>query len=370
MNSNFQKDCAEILSHKLKTGQISRRRFTQGLALLFGASAIGGRMPLAHAETKELVFANWGGDAVKAMAKAFGDGFAEDTGIKVKYDGSGPTEGAISAQATSGHPTWDLVDCEPFSAKTLGEKGLMQPIDYDIVDKAKIREQFLWKYAASSYFYSYLIVYDKNRFETAPTSMADFFDVEKFPGKRGMYKWGTAMWEAALLGDGVKPADLYPLDLKRAHAKIAEIKPHVASFWGNGMEGQSLLVNGDASMVLLWSNRAAMMTKEAGDDFGFTWNQGILMPGSTGIVKDNPAGSKAANDYIAFSQDAKRQAELFELLYVSPGNPEGDALVPEAERQFSPTDPKNFPLQVPLDMDWYEKHYSTALEEYLTVISS
>merc|ERR1712034_57153 len=111
------------------------------------------------------------------MDEAFGQPFTEESGIRVLYDGSGPTEGAITAQA-------------------LGRKGMMEPIDYDIVDPAKQREGFGWEYSSSAYFYSYVIAYDATKFDTPPTSIADFFDTEKFPGKRSMYKWGAGMWEA------------------------------------------------------------------------------------------------------------------------------------------------------------------------------
>jgi len=42
--------------------------------------------------------------------------------------------------------------------------------------------------------------------------------------------------EIALLADGVAPEKLYPLDLKRAHDKIAAFKEHVVSYWGGGAE--------------------------------------------------------------------------------------------------------------------------------------
>jgi putative spermidine/putrescine transport system substrate-binding protein len=34
--------------------------------------------------------------------------------------------------------------------------------------------------------------------------MKDFFDVEKFPGKRGIHTWPNALIEMALVADGVK----------------------------------------------------------------------------------------------------------------------------------------------------------------------
>jgi putative spermidine/putrescine transport system substrate-binding protein len=100
---------------------------------------------------------NWGGDAIDAYAKAYGEPFEKETGIKVRMDGSGPTEGAITAQEKSGSVTWDIVDVDPFSAITLGKQNYLEPIDYGIVDKSKSRPGFIWDYAMSSYFFSYVI---------------------------------------------------------------------------------------------------------------------------------------------------------------------------------------------------------------------
>src|ERR1700683_579769 len=207
MNEAFQKDCLEILAGKVERGEISRRRFTQLAAMLLAGAPLALRAGAASAADQQLVLVNWGGDALKAYDQAYGQSFLKDTGITVKEDGSGPTEGAITAQFKSGKPTWDIVDADPFSANSLGKRGMIEPIDYQIVDRSKMRNGFGWGYAASTYFFSYVIAYDASRFGgRAPTGMADFFDVRKFPGKRSMYKWGAGMWEAALLADGVAPA--------------------------------------------------------------------------------------------------------------------------------------------------------------------
>ncbi len=238
---------------------MTRRGFTQMGLLLMGTSAMALRGTALRADSGQLVFVNWGGDAGTAYDKAYGQPFEKATGIVVKQDGSGPTEGAIAAQYESGKPSWDIVDVDPFSAETLGKKGIMEPIDYDVVDKAKMRPGFGWEYSASSYFFSYIIAYDAKKYgDTPPTSMADFFDIEKFPGKRAMYKWGSGMWEALLMGDGVAPADLYPLDIERAHKKLAAFKDNIVAYWGGGSESQSLLLNGDASMAIIWSTRARL----------------------------------------------------------------------------------------------------------------
>ncbi len=371
MNEHFQRDCLEILADKARKGEISRRRFTQLAAALLGTSALALRGTPALADSGELVFVNWGGDASAAYDKAYGAPFKAATGITVKQDGSGPTEGAMTAQAQSGKPGWDICDADPFSAQALGKKGLMEEIDYSVVDKAKMRPGFGWSYAASTYFYSYILAYDAKKFKDAPpATMADFFDVAKFPGKRSMYKWGAGMWEALLLADGVPADKLYPLDIERAHKKLAAFKPNVAAFWGGGAESQSLLLNGDVSMALIWSTRAKLIEHDSDGDVKFTWNQGLIAPGAMAVLKNNPGGKANAMKFIAAAQDPKGQLVMFDMLAQGPANPATDALVPAADQRFNPVDPKNFAQQIPLDMDWYEANYGAALDAYLKIISA
>jgi putative spermidine/putrescine transport system substrate-binding protein len=356
-----------------KLGQLgmSRRRFTQMAALLLSASPMALNASRALAAGGELVFVNWGGDAGPAYDKAYGAAFKTDTGITVKEDGTGPTEGGIAAQVKSGKPSWDIVDADPFSAQALGKKGMIEPIDYKIVDKAKMRPGFGWEYAASTYFFSYIIAYDSSKFgDKVPTGMADFFDVAKFPGKRSLYKWGAGMWEAALLADGVKPADLYPLDLKRAHDKIAAFKDHIVSYWGGGAESQSVLLNGEASMALIWSTRAGLIEKDSGGSIKFVWDQGLISPGAMAVLKGNPGGKDAAMKFIASAQDPKKQLVMFDMLGQGPANPAADALLSKDQARLNPVDPANMAKQTALDMGWYETNYGPALDEYTKIISA
>ena len=371
MNDAFQKDCLEILASKVSTGQISRRRFTQLAAMILAGAPVALRSTGAWADDKQLVLVNWGGDALKAYDTAYGQPFLKDAGITVKEDGSGPTEGAIAAQIKSGKPTWDIVDADPFSAISLGKQGMIEPIDYKIVDKSKFRPGFGWDYAASTYFFSYVIAYDSSKFgDQAPTGMADFFDVKKFPGKRAMYKWGAAMWEAALLGDGVAPDKIYPVDLKRAHDKIAAFKPNIVSFWGGGAESQQVLLSGDASMALIWSTRASLLEKDSKGQIKFIWDQGLISPGSLAVIKGNPGGKDNAMKFIASTPDPQRQLAMFEALGQGPANPATDALIPADKKRINPVDPANAAKQLPLDMNWYAENYGAALDGYTKIISA
>jgi putative spermidine/putrescine transport system substrate-binding protein len=367
----FQKDCLEILSAKVARGELSRRRFTQIAAMLVAGAPLALKARGAEAAANELVLVNWGGDAIKAYDAAYGQPFQKETGIVVKEDGTGPTEGAVAAQFKSGKPTWDLVDIDPFSAITLGKQGMMEPIDYNVVDKKKMRPGFGWDYAASTYFYSYVIAYDSKKYgDKVPSGMADFFDVEKFPGKRSMYKWGSAMWEAALLADGVAPDKLYPLDLDRANAKIKAFKDNVVSFWGGGAESQSVLMNGDASMAIVWSTRAGIIQQDSGGQIKFVWDQGLLSPGALGVIKNNPGGKDNAMKFIASAQDPKKQLVIFDMLNQGPANPAADSLIPADKQWLNCVSPDAIKKQIALDMPWYSEHYTAALDAYTAIISA
>jgi putative spermidine/putrescine transport system substrate-binding protein len=370
MNGPFQRDCLELLREKLEAGRISRRDFAKVASLLL-AAPVALRAGSGHAEAKQLVLVNWGGDAIKAYDKAYGQPFHKETGIVVKEDGSGPTEGAITAQVKSGKVTWDLLDIDPFSAITLGAKGYLTPIDYNVVDKSKFRPGFGWPYAASTYFFSYVIAYDAEKFgKNPPKTMADFFDVQKYPGKRSMYKWGVSSWEAALLADGVPRDKLYPLDLARAEAKLKAFKPHVVSFWGGGAESQTVLLNGEASMAIIWSTRGKLIEDASNGQIKFIWDEGLLSPGAMGIMKNNPGGAANANKFIASTQDPKKQLVMFDMLGQGPANPAADALIPPDQVRYNCVAPENMAKQISLDMEWYAANYSAALDRYLALISA
>jgi putative spermidine/putrescine transport system substrate-binding protein len=371
MNQAFQQDCLEMLATRLERGEISRRCFIQVATIILAGTPFALRTTGAEAADKTLVFVNWGGDALRSYDQAYGQAFLKQTGITVRQDGSGPTEGAITAQFKSGKPTWDIVDADPFSAISLGKRGMVEPIDYHIVDRSKMRQGFGWDYAASTYFFSYVIAYDASRFGArAPAGMADFFDIKKFPGKRSLYKWGAGMWEAALLADGVAPDKLYPLDLKRAHDKIAAFSDHVVSYWGGGADSQQILLSGDASMALIWSTRASVLEKDSSGQIKFVWDQGLISPGAMAVIKNNPAGKVTAMNFIASTQDPRKQLVAFELMGQGPANPATDALIPADKKRINPMDPANAARQIALNMPWYADNYGAALDAYTRIISA
>ena len=80
---------------------------------------------------------------------------------------------------------------------------------------SKVVPDFAYKYGVVNYMFSTVMAWDTARVKAKPT-LADFFDLKKYPGKRMLRKNSQAMVEMALLADGVPKDKLYPLDVPRA----------------------------------------------------------------------------------------------------------------------------------------------------------
>lgn len=369
MKDHFENDCMQLLIERARHGAVDRRTFIKAMGFL-AAVPLAMRTRMAWADDR-LVIVNWGGDAIDAYEKAWTKSFSRETGIEVKIDGSGPTRGAIKSQAEGGNIGWDVVDADPFTARNLGDEGILRPIDYDVVDRSRIREGMDYKYGAPSYLYSYVLAYDSAIYgDDGPKTWADFWDTDRFPEQRTLYKWLNGVMEAALLADGVDVEDLYPIDVPRAMEKIDELKPYVLSFWGSGAESQNLMLSGETSMGMVWSTRAMRMTEDSNGRIQWSYNNAFVNPSVWAVLENNPAGAQPAMEFIAHAQDPESQAVLFEELGNGPANPAADKLIPAGKRYLNCASPENLRKQIVLDVEWYADHYAESLEKYLDRIAA
>jgi putative spermidine/putrescine transport system substrate-binding protein len=337
----------------------------RGVVVGAGALALGAG-GAAQAQAKEVVLTNFGGDAVKAMTEAFVDPFKAKGG-KMVIDGSGPSNGKIKTMVQAKNVTWDVVDSGLGGTGELGPAGLLEEIDYSIVDKSKVQAGFAYKYGVCNYMFSTVQAWDSAKVKEKPT-LADFFDFKKYPGKRLMRKDSQAMYELALMADGVPKDKLYPLDTARALKKIAAIKKDLL-FWASGAESQTMLREGEVVMGWLWNTRANLLTRDTNGRIKFSYENGLLQPGLWVVPKGNPAGKEAMRA-IASMQEPAGQVKLLAAMGNGPANPAAAPLVPAELKAIDPASPDNIAVQAKIDADWYEKNYAKARQEFLDMIAS
>jgi len=367
-DKQFMKDTLIDSAHAYKEGRLDRRTFLTlcAIAGVAGPAVIAGD---AEAAADHVVMWNWGGQSVECHGAAIGEAFTAATGKGVKFDTSGPLEGKIKEMVDSGNVTADVADADLFNAVALGPTGHLEPIDYSIVSKEKTLPQYALEYGVSIILYGYAFVYDTQAYgDNPPKDWKDFFDTENFPGTRALYKWANGSLEGALMADGVPGDQLYPLDMDRALAKIKSIKDS-SIYWGSGSEVHSMVVNGEASMAIIWQNRGRNIEMDTDGRYKLVNNQAMAMPGAYIVPKGNPAGREAVMQFIATAQEIPAQLKLLDCLGMTPSNPEAFGLIPEDQQPYAITSAMNIDKIVYNDPDWWGKNGGDAVNAFLEAIS-
>ena len=272
------------------------------------------------ASADSITVVSWGGAYTKSQVEAYHKPWSKETGHQVVSEDYSGGLAEVKAQVESGNVTWDVVDVELSDALQGCDEGILEEIDHSTLpaapDGSPATQDFLpgalQDCAVGNIVWSTLYAYDKTKFDTPPTTMADFFDIEKFPGKRGMRKLGKAMLEMALMGDGVPAAEVYDLlgteeGVKRAFAKLDTIKDHVV-WWEAGAQPPQLLADGEVSMTITWNGRIFNAIAQEKQPFGLVWD-GQIYDLDLFVIPKGSKNKDAALDFIRFSTDTKRLAD-------------------------------------------------------------
>lgn len=327
--------------------------------------AVAGTVKTGALEGVTLTFVSYGGIYQDGQMEAALTPFGEESGATILQDG--PTDNAkLKAQVDSGNVTWDVVDTTNiFAAQQCGT--LFMPLDTSIVDVSNIPEGLRADdCSVPAMSYGMIIMYNTEKYgDNPPTSWADFYDTENFPGKRGI-EGGTGdidpgVFEGALLADGVAPDEMYPLDVDRALAKLDSIHDDIV-FWSTGAQSQQLLEAEQVDMALLWSGRAYSAVKN-GAPFEPMWNQWIPLADAIAVpmgVKNPDAAMAAINYYLG----AEQQARLTELTSYSPIHLEAKPQLDELTTSFITTTEERAADMFPIDNEWWAENHSAMVTAY------
>ena len=304
------------------------------------------------AQAQDMVFTSWGGTTQDAQAAHWAAPFTEKGGPAVVQDG--PTDyGKIKAMVEAGAVTWDVVDVEYDWALQAGKAGLLEPLDFAVIDKTKLDPRFVSDFAVGSFYYSFVLGWNPANFADAqPSTLADLFDTAKFPGKRTFYKWSApGVIEAALLADGVAPDALYPLDLDRAFKKLDTIKADII-WWEGGAQSQQLLASGEAPIGFFWNGRISALQSD-GMEVGVSWDQNITAADAL-VVPKGAKNKDAAMKFIAEATSAEGQAAFAAVTGYAPINLGSADLMDPAVRATLPD--AQTAVQVNADMAYWAEH--------------
>jgi len=313
------------------------------LAVLAG-SALVASAP-AHAE--EVVIAGSGGPVTKAHEVSGHTPFKELTGVTVVNDDWDQQFGTLRAQVESGSPKWDVVRLTQESLVAGCDEGLLEPIDWDsIPEKTDYLEAGIHECGVGAAFAAMILTYDGKKITDAPASWADFWNTEKWPGKRGLRFTPVETLEIALMADGVTGAEVYdvlatPEGQDRAFAKRDELKDDIL-WWKSGAESIQNIASGEVVMTTTWNGRPTLANREnKGFDLRIAWQANPMLELESFAIVKGAKHMEEAKKWIAYSAKAERQAAFAKLVpYGGPNTKINDILEPEVLKDL-PTSPDN-----------------------------
>ncbi|WGW12030.1 ABC transporter substrate-binding protein [Saxibacter everestensis] len=313
-----------------------------------------------------LTFVSYGGIYQDGQMAAAGTPFAEESGAKILQDG--PTEYAkIKAQVDSNNVTWDVVDTD--SNWAAGQCGkLLQKLDYSIIDKSKVTEGLASDCYVPAMQYASVVVANTEKFGDSVKTWKDFFDTEKYPGKRGVQSGdiGGGILEGALIADGVAPDELYPLDVDRALKKLETIRDSIV-YWTTGAQAQQMLESGEIDMGVVWSGRAYGAV-ENGAPYAPAWETGVVVMDVL-TVPTNAKNPKASMAFINYYLGQKQQEKLTEETSYSPIHVDAKPQVNAEGQKFLLTNPEVADKVLTSDFTWWGENYAETLEKFTAWVS-
>lgn len=306
----------------------------------------------------EVVVATAGGMLQDALAKHLYDGFTKATGIKVTAVTINPDEqwAKVKADSEGGGVQWDLVNVGPDSMALQKDYLLDLGANCETVPNLQangadgVCQRMGFLYVLGGYI---LGVNTKAFPDGGPKNSADFFDTAKFPGARAMASNEPVYnMMIALAADGVKQEEMWPLDIKRALAKMDTIKPSITSWWESSDQAMTNWRSGEVVMSMFWAGRIPQLRK-AGEPIVPVWAGFPKDISGFGILKDAPhkEAAKAFIDFFFADESARAVLDLSQDINYDPPNKKSLELPSDVDPTTRATYPANWNALLSMDID-------------------
>ena len=329
---------------------------------------------------KDLTVVSWGGDYTRSQMLAYVKPFRRRSGEWVAMETYNGGLDEIREQVETENVVWDVVDFELSDLVRGCREGLLEKVDHGALlvgdDGAPAADDFmpgaLTECGVGQMVWATVVGYDASRFDAErPAGLADFFDVKKFPGKRGLRRDPRVVMEWALMADGVAPDQVYATletedGLARAFGVLDQIRTNIV-WWTSGSEPIELLDSGAVVMTSVWNGRMHRPMVEEGKDFAILWDGQLWDIDSWGIPKGT-ANLARAMEFIGFATSSAQLAEQTRYISYGPARMSAMSLVDEATRAMLPTAPANMTTALQMNADWWATHHaamSASFEQWL-----
>ena len=334
------------------------------------------------AEDRPLTVVSWSGSYARACVKGYHEAFTAETGIKINLEDYNGGLAQIRSQVESGNVHWDIVDMEIHDMVRGCDEGLLERIAVKTLpagaDGTPAAQDFLigttTDCGPATLFYSTIYAYNEENIPgKKPTTMTDFFDLEKFPGRRGMRRSPQVNMEFALIADGVPLNKVYPTlntpeGVDRAFRKLDTIKDHIV-WWEAGAQPPQMLADGEVVMSTAYNGRIFNAQVLENQPFVIVWDGQILDIDGLVIIAGT-SNLDAAKKFLNFASTARAMAGVGSYIAYSPTRYSAESLIStHAEKGVDmkphmPNSPQNSKRALRNAWQWWSDHQDEMNERF------
>lgn len=337
--------------------ELSRRGFLKASILGaagLGVAACGGTSLVSGSgSSKASIVANLQTGALATdEINAWATPFTKATGIKVTADERELTSDIVQLMIKTGQITIDALTSIPNGIDASDYPKFFEPIDWILINKSQFNSKFYGDTWVAVDLYSTAVTYNTKALEAAgttpgmvPTSWADVFN-PAFKGKRSFEDYWATTCSAALLGDGVPPDQVIPMDIDRAIAKLNTIKDDIV-LYESGSDAQNFYITGETALGACFNGRSQAAAK-AGAPVGVAWSQQLVAYDQGGVIKGTSKLHEAM-EFLAWVTGSAHGGALTYYISYPPAN--SQAVVDQATKGWDPSSHFDLPYVV-LDQNY------------------
>lgn len=325
------------------------------------------------AVAQDLTVTSWGGSYAESQRNAYGRSFEAETGLKIRWEEYGGGLDGVRAQVEAETVRWDVLDVLTADARAGCREGLFQPLPASIFSESGALDDLVVDRpndcVAPNIVWSWVTAWRVEAFpEARPETIADFFDLQAFPGRRAIGALPQANLEMALVADGVAPGDVYGLlstdaGVERAFAKLSTLGPDLA-FWSAGEEPLDLMRDGAVAMTTVYNGRIGAARLNGEEGFRTIWD-GQVLEEEWFVVPRGAPNREAALAFVAHVAETRQQAAQARWITYGPMRRSAIDLIARNEPWFHngrnalphlPSTRARLNRSIVLDADWWAEN--------------
>ena len=328
---------------------------------------------------------HYGGATQAAIGQAFFVPFEEQFGIDI-VESSNASPALIRAQALSGNLVWDMAVSESIGVELMCAEGVVEELDMSIVDTRHLVEIAQSPCNSGGDLNAgHVLAYSLETYPEGtvqPTSWADFFDVDRFPGRRVIRSdWMATLWYPLMADDPDFLATeesrdshmtLTPAEIDRAFELWEAFAPNISGFWSAGSECPQLLISGEADMCTTYNGRI-YDAQQKGAPLKICWECGFTMDSGgfvipKGLAEQDPDQFYLTQLFMAWITFPEINVRITDFIAYPPATVFAAELLEDprfdAVRDELPTSSTNIQYSISMDPEWGGEVYDELQERW------